>query len=165
MHQRNLINLQWKTLEVLYSPFFLYVFLFGWLFIYLAFDLLIYFYLFSIYLFIHPLDVMKYMDNFPHGKVPKSVIVQSIIQLALNEPLLRDEVYCQICKQCTQNSNLYVNIHLFLSFSFFFSAFCTWILLFFLSFFPSLFCFFVVVNFIIYAHNNIEPALNKDINY
>lgn len=48
-------------------------------------------------------NIMKWMEDFPLGKSTKPKIVQEIIQCALEDASIRDEVYSQLCKQATRN--------------------------------------------------------------
>lgn len=47
-------------------------------------------------------NVMKYMDDYPSTKTP-SQLAQETIQMAIEYPKLRDELYVQLCKQVSPN--------------------------------------------------------------
>lgn len=46
--------------------------------------------------------IMKYMEDYPN-KTPECLLVQELITIGLNNYQLRDEIFCQLCKQTTLN--------------------------------------------------------------
>eukprot|EP01088_Endostelium_zonatum_P018995 TRINITY_DN634_c0_g1_i1.p1 TRINITY_DN634_c0_g1~~TRINITY_DN634_c0_g1_i1.p1 ORF type:complete len:888 (+),score=230.79 TRINITY_DN634_c0_g1_i1:239-2902(+) len=49
------------------------------------------------------LSIMKFMDDFPKGKTEKFVIAEELVQRAIEERPIRDEIYCQLMKQTTKH--------------------------------------------------------------
>lgn len=53
-----------------------------------------------------PAPILKFMGDYPSRQAwPTLELTDQIFSLALQDAALQDEVYCQILKQLTQNSN------------------------------------------------------------